>query len=66
MRSWLKQMRINSGLAQLEVANKLDISESYYCMIETGERMPKMTIEMANKLAKIFGVPIETILVNEQ
>ena len=65
MREYLKKCRENKGLTQLETAKKLDISESYYSLIESGERQPKMTIETAQKIAKIFEVPIEYIFEQE-
>lgn len=65
MREWLKQQRRNSGLTQLEVSRKLNISEGYYSMIEKGERMPKMTIDIAKKLSQILGVSLEMVLENE-
>ncbi len=65
MRDYLKRCRTDANLTQLETAKLLDISESYYNLIESGERQPKMTIEMAQKLAAIFGVTLEFILENE-
>lgn len=49
-------------MTQLEVGKKLDVSESYYSLIEKGERQEDMSISMARKLADVFGVPIEKIL----
>lgn len=66
MREYLKQIRINAGLTQLDAANKLDISESYYNLIESGERLTKMTIDMAQRLASVFNVAIEYIFENER
>ena len=47
------------------MAKALDISESYYNLIESGERQSKMTIEFAQKLAHVLDVPIEYILEHE-
>ena len=66
MRNYLKELRQEKGLTIKEVAVKLDISESYYCLIEAGERLPKMTIAFARKIAAIFGVSIDFILENEK
>src|SRR5699024_12696614 len=38
MREWLKTSRTEKRLTQEEIAKRLGISESYYCMIEQGER----------------------------
>lgn len=34
-------------------------------MVETGERQQKMTLDIANKISKVFDVPIEFILKKE-
>ena len=65
MREWLKDLRKEKGLTQADIANALRIAPNYYNLIENGKRQPKMTIEMAQKLAAIFGVTLEFILENE-
>lgn len=65
MRKWLKQLRKERKISQKEISCALQIAPSYYSMIENGERQSKMTIEMAQKLATIFGVTLEFILKNE-
>ena len=65
MRVYLRKMREQAGLTQLEVAKKLNISEGSYSLIENGKRQIKMSIDMAKKLAEAFEVPIDTILENE-
>lgn len=65
MREWLKKIRTDSGMTQREVADKLGIVQHYYSMIENGERQQKMTIELAAKLSKVFGVTIEYIMEQE-
>ena len=62
MRDWLMKIREEHGMTQLEVAKKLDISESYYSYIESGERQKKMDIALASKLSVVFSVPIERIV----
>lgn len=66
MRKWLKDLREMNNMSQQNVADKIGITQNYYSMIEQNERMPKMTIEMAQKLSEIFSIPIKTILENEQ
>lgn len=66
MRSWLKDLRLNRELSQQNVADKLEITQQYYNMIENGERQSKMTIETAQKLATVFDVPLDFILENEK
>lgn len=65
MRIYLKKIRENANLTQADVAKELNISEGSYSLIENGKRQLKMTIEMAKKLAEVFGVSIDTILENE-
>ena len=45
---------------------KLEISESYYCMIENGVRQEKMDLTLAAKLSVILEIPLTKILSNEQ
>ena len=45
MRSWLKELRQRNLETQSETAKKLDISESYYNMIENGERQKRLSKE---------------------
>ena len=66
MRDWLLAARKESGLTQLEVAKKLDVSESYYSFIESGSRQKKMDITLAAKLSVVFGIPIEKIIEMER
>ena len=63
---YLKKCREDRGLTQSDVAEKLDISESYYSLIENGKRQPKMKIDLAEKLSNIFGVTIEYIMEQEK
>ena len=65
MREYLKTLRNENNLTQLETAKKLDISESYYCQIENGERQKKFDIGLAQKLADVFGVTLEFICEQE-
>ena len=62
MRKWLAEERKKAGLTQLEVAEKIGISESYYNFIEAGQRQKKMDIVLILKLSDIFGIPVERIV----
>lgn len=62
MRDWLKEKRAEKGLTMAQMAKKLDITESYYSLIENGERQKKMDISLAYNLASIFGIPVEQIV----
>lgn len=62
MRDWLSSVRIEKGMTQQEVAKQLDISESYYSYIESGDRQKKMNIALVAKLSVVFQIPIERII----
>ena len=65
MRDWLKEARLKKGMTQLQVAEQLGITESYYCFIENGGRLKKMDVVTAKNLSSILGVPIQAILSHE-
>lgn len=65
MREWMEQARKSSGLTMKAAAIKLGISESYYSMIERGERQQSLGIAFAAKLASVFGVSLEYIVKQE-
>lgn len=66
MRDWLKKLRDDIGMSQRNVADKIGISQQYYALIENGERQKKIDIELAQKLADIFGVTLEFICEHEK
>ncbi|MEK9201406.1 MAG: helix-turn-helix transcriptional regulator [Patescibacteria group bacterium] len=49
----LKKARIDAGLAQQEVADKLGKPQSYISKIESGER--RLDVAELKNLAKIYG-----------
>lgn len=55
-----KQLRISSGLTQIEIAQKLGISRSTIGMYETGAREPDF--ETLEKIADFFNVDIDYLL----
>lgn len=65
MRTWLKKLRQESSKTQLETANELDISESYYNLIENGERQKQLSMELAQKIADVFGITLDDISKHE-
>lgn len=62
MREWMEACRKKANLTMREAADALDISESYYSLIERGERQKKMDITLVAKLATIFKVSIDYIV----
>jgi transcriptional regulator with XRE-family HTH domain len=51
--SWLKNKRINKGLTQNQVAEKCEISRSYYTHIENGTKVP--TVNVAKQIGKTLN-----------
>ena len=62
MRDWLREARIKKNKTMAQMADALDISESYYSYIEAGERQKKMDVTLVVKLAKIFSVTPQQIV----
>ena len=60
MREWLRILRINQGLTQEDTAKLLLISQQYYSKIERCQG--HLTLLMASKISKLFGVPLENIV----
>lgn len=56
----LKEMRIQKGLSQREVADVLFCSTTVYSRYETGERQP--SIETLIKLSDFYGVSVDCLI----
>lgn len=55
--SILKELRVENGLTQQKLADKLDISKSTIAMIESSKREGSKEIEF--KIANFFGVSLD-------
>lgn len=55
----IKKARLDAGLTQKEVAEKLGVAQAQYARWESGGRNPKD--ETVEKLAKIFNTSFETL-----
>jgi transcriptional regulator with XRE-family HTH domain len=66
MREWLKDLRQKKGLKMKELAEKLDISESYYCAIENGERQKRMDITLVAKISEALQISVSEIVQMEK
>lgn len=62
-RTRLVNLRRQHGLTQQEVADKLQITRSFYSMIEINDRNP--TLHLAKKMAELFGTNIEALFFDE-
>lgn len=65
MRDYLVALRKKKSLTQKQIAEKLDISESYYNQIENGERQKRMDITIIDRLSKALGVTMAEIICYE-
>ena len=55
----LKEMRKNKGLTQKELADKIGVSESYICQIESGKMM---SIRKLDELAQVLRCDLKELL----
>ncbi len=62
MREWLKTARVKKNLSMAEMGKRLNISESYYSYIESGERQKNMDISLASKISVILDIPLNEIV----
>lgn len=65
-RAWLKSLRAEKRISQTDVAESLGLSQTYYSMIESGQRASKLSLELATKIAELFDVSIDVIIANER
>ena len=55
----IKKARLDAGLTQIEVAEKLGVAQAQYARWENGGRNPRD--ETVKKLAEIFGVTFDKL-----
>jgi len=65
MRKYLKILREKHNLTQQNVADKLNVTRQYYNLIEKGERKQNIDLSLIVELSKIFNVPIDEIIREE-
>lgn len=61
MREWLAKARNEKGLTMKQMGEMLDISESYYSMIEAGDRQKRMDLTLVSKLSTVLDMSISDI-----
>lgn len=61
---WLKHIRIDADMTQIEVASAVGITQQMYWMIENGERRP--SVETAKKIAAVLGFDWTMFFPDEQ
>lgn len=60
----LKSLRENAGLTQKQVAEYLEVDQSYLSKIETGERA--LSVEQLESLAELYGHDISFFMEGDQ
>ena len=55
----IKSLRINAGLSQKELSEKLKISTNYLCLVENGKRTPSG--ELIDRIAGVFEISRDAI-----
>jgi transcriptional regulator with XRE-family HTH domain len=65
MRQYLKDMREERSMTTIKAAELANLTQSHYCMIESGERQADMALSIMKKLANGFNVSLQTIIDEE-
>lgn len=65
MREYLIRARTKAGLTQAQAAKKLLISQNYLSDIETGKRQKDLKLNVLKGCAKVYEVPLETLIYGE-
>lgn len=60
----IKELRIQNGYTQEQLANMMDGSRSYYCSMETGDR--ELTDKYLKSLSTIYDIDVEEIVIYEE
>ncbi len=58
----LRWCRHELGMMQSEVADAVSVSMDYYRNLEAGQFRRSFSLELADKLAALYGIPVEDIL----
>ena len=62
MREWLADLRQKKEWNKAQTAKKLGVARQYYGGIESGDRMKRLSIPFASKIANVFGEKVERII----
>lgn len=52
---WLKLLRVEAGLSQAEVSQRVGITQQYYSAIECGKRGQTLPTPTAKRIAGVLG-----------
>lgn len=56
----IKRIREENGLKQIELAEKLNISQSMVCQIERGTKVP--SLPLGNEIAEVLNCSIDELV----
>ena len=62
MREWLADLRQKKEWNKAQTAKKLGVTRQYYGGIESGDRMKRLSVPFASKIASVFGEKVERII----
>lgn len=65
-RTYLKQFREDNEIKSGEMAKRLGLSESYYSLIENGQRQKPMDITLVSRISAVTGMSIGEIVEMEE
>lgn len=65
-RTYLKQFREDNDIKSGEMAKRLGLSESYYSLIENGQRQKPMDITLVSRISAVTGMSIGEIVEMEE
>jgi putative transcriptional regulator len=63
MKSRLRELRAEQGLSQAELGGRVGVSRQAINLVENGKHDPSLSLAFA--IAKVFGVPVEAIFMEE-
>jgi putative transcriptional regulator len=63
MKNRLRELRTERGWSQADLAQRLDVSRQSVNAVETGKFDPSLPLAFA--IARIFGMPIEQIFLDD-
>lgn len=61
----VKEKRIDSGLSQLALSQKLEMNDSFVSHVESPKRRAKYNVNHINELAKVFSCSPKDLLPSE-
>ncbi|MEO7187588.1 MAG: helix-turn-helix transcriptional regulator [Sphingomicrobium sp.] len=63
MRNRLRQLRGEKSLSQAELGGRVGVSRQAINLIENGKHDPSLSLAFA--ISRVFGLPVESIFVEE-